>query len=417
MVLAPSHPPSSTPTRRQPKTREHDAERARDEHQDRSPRHDSVQRVAACNSVDREEGPHRAGRPEAPHAAFAAASRPIARSRPSPAPCATTPKAPRLCRAGQRRAQDHVLFGCQEKSCFFDPRRAIGMQLAMRAKSSRSQPRVRPQSTACARAGVTTANFNARARRLQREICLPKRRRSPHNHRLSPQPAHRPRNASRKREFAASATPGGGAAPGGVRPGGPSSREKCRMPRIAARVPSCQGRRGRRSRGRARRADAEHFRAPAGRDADARADDDEDDDDDVAAAAARTGRAAAGAAPPAGSSSVLDRRLSATHVGAQAASWTLAPDFERVNLAPECAGHGAKPVGAATAAVWRSRPPFEPKLVGALSAHGQKARAKPKPNQDRALVAYPVPGPPGKHRALFVVADGHGRRGDACPSS
>ena len=43
-----------------------------------------------------------------------------------------------------------------------------------------------------------------------------------------------------------------------------------------------------------------------------------------------------------------------------------------------------------------------------------KGSRKPKPNQDRALVAYPVPGPPGKHRALFVVADGHGRRGDAC---
>ena len=56
--------------------------------------------------------------------------------------------------------------------------------------------------------------------------------------------------------------------------------------------------------------------------------------------------------------------------------------------------------------------PFDRKLVGSFSCHGQSDVGKYKENQDRGVVCFPFACKPSdERRALFIVADGHGEYG------
>ena len=84
-------------------------------------------------------------------------------------------------------------------------------------------------------------------------------------------------------------------------------------------------------------------------------------------------------------------------------TYLISPEFKRA--------HSKKNVPYPPLADNKARP-FDRKLVGSFSCHGQSDVGKYKENQDRGVVCFPFAcKPEDERRALFIVADGHGEYG------
>lgn len=109
----------------------------------------------------------------------------------------------------------------------------------------------------------------------------------------------------------------------------------------------------------------------------------------------KAGGGSGGAAP--------DVELAAGEQGSPETTYLISPEFKRA--------HSKKSVPYPPLADNKARP-FDRKLVGSFSCHGQSDVGKYKENQDRGVVCFPFACKPSdERRALFIVADGHGEYG------
>jgi hypothetical protein len=109
--------------------------------------------------------------------------------------------------------------------------------------------------------------------------------------------------------------------------------------------------------------------------------------------------------PPGGSGGAApDVELAAGEQGSPETTYLISPEFKRA--------HSKKSVPYPPLADNKARP-FDRKLVGSFSCHGQSDVGKYKENQDRGVVCFPFACKPSdERRALFIVADGAGKERD-----